>query len=203
MATAADPRADELATWLGGLGLEKYTEAFHAQDIDLRALPYLTEADLLQLGVSLGHRRILLAAIAHLPSQALLSAVSVSGVHSQPVPQASDQAERRLVSVLFCDMVGSTELARRLDPEDLRQLLRDYQDRVAGAVARYGGHLAQYLGDGVMASSDGRRPTRIRRNERSGRAWKRSRLSRRSTPSLSDGSTVGSQLLRARSSSAT
>jgi class 3 adenylate cyclase/tetratricopeptide (TPR) repeat protein len=142
---------DELAAWLGGLGLEKYTEAFRAQDIDLRSLPYLTEADLRQLDVSLGHRKVMLAAIAALASPAMASAASLPPQHGPQPAQELDQAERRLVSVLFCDMVGSTELARRLDPEDVRQLLRDYQDRVAGAVARYGGHVAQYLGDGIMA----------------------------------------------------
>jgi class 3 adenylate cyclase/tetratricopeptide (TPR) repeat protein len=139
--------ADEIAAWLEGLGLEKYAEAFHAQDIDLRSLPYLTEADLQALGVSLGHRRIMLAAIANLAAPPPIAPAAPP----PPSQQATEQAERRLVSVLFCDMVGSTELSRRLDPEDLRQLLRDYQDRVAGAIARYGGHLAQYMGDGVMA----------------------------------------------------
>lgn len=147
--------ADDIAAWLGDLGLGKYVDAFRAQDIDLRALPYLTEADLQQLGVSLGHRRIILAGIAALSARTENStdrpAQSTPGQAPQPQSRKTDEAERRLVSVLFCDMVGSTELSRQLDPEDMRQLLRDYQDRVAGAIARYGGHLAQYLGDGIMA----------------------------------------------------
>src|SRR5262249_57329536 len=100
-----------------------------------------------------GHRKVLLAAIAELkelaPSDAR-TARSVQGL--QPgLPGPTDPAERRLVSVLFCDLVGSTALARQLDPEDMRVLLRSYQDRVAGAVTRYGGPVAQYLGDGVVA----------------------------------------------------
>src|SRR5262245_5205223 len=100
---------DAVADWLNSIGLEKYAECFRAQDIDLRSLPYLTEADLRQLDVSLGHRKIMLAAIAALsaPPQ------PVAALLQQHAPQllpASDQAERRLVSVLFCDMVGSTEL---------------------------------------------------------------------------------------------
>ena len=151
MTDAASSGPDELAAWLGGLGLEKYDEAFRAQDIDLRSLPYLTESDLQELGVSLGHRKIMLAAIATLSRPRLPMAEAAPATAPGQVQSEADRAERRLVSVLFCDMVGSTELARRLDPEDLRQLLRSYQDCVAAAVTRYGGHLAQYLGDGVMA----------------------------------------------------
>src|SRR5215831_13693584 len=143
----------EIAAWLGSLGLEKYSEAFRANDIDVRALRHLNEEDLRELGISLGHRKVLLAAIAELKELALSDARTATSVQGlQPgLPSPTDPAERRLVSILFCDLVGSTALARRLDPEDMRVLLRSYQDRVAGAVTRYGGHVAQYLGDGVMA----------------------------------------------------
>ena len=148
MATArAMPR--DLAAWLHDLGLDKYHDTFAANDVDLRAVPYLTDADLLELGVSLGHRRIMLAAIAALSGASAASVAGSTAAAAQAL--AAGEGERRLVSVFFCDMVGSTELSRRLDPEDLRQLLRAYQECVAGAVAKYGGHLAQYLGDGVMA----------------------------------------------------
>lgn len=146
MATAAP---QSLESWLHGLGLEKYDHTFRVNDVDLRALPHLSDTDLQELGVSLGHRRIMLAAIAALSGPA---APAVAGsTAAAGTDTASDQGERRLVSVLFCDMVGSTEMSRRLDAEDLRQLLRSYQERIATAVASYGGHLAQYLGDGVMA----------------------------------------------------
>jgi len=135
----------DIAHWLHDLGLEKYGDVFHANDIDLRALPHLTDTDLRELGVSLGHRRIMLAAVSALSAAPLPPSGAARGL------AAVDHGERRLVSVLFCDMVGSTELSRRLDAEDMRQLLQTYQECVAGAVARWGGHLAQYLGDGVMA----------------------------------------------------
>src|SRR5262249_12973260 len=147
--------ADDIAAWLSGLGVGKYVETFRANDIDIRAARYLTEGDLRELGVSLGHRKILLAAIALLgvaapPSNSATVASLRVTTEAERSGQA-EQAERRLLSVLFCDLVGSTALARRLDPEDMRALLRSYQDRVAGAITRYGGHVAQYLGDGVMA----------------------------------------------------
>src|SRR5262252_2937199 len=147
--------ADDIAEWLRELGVGKYVETFCANDIDIRAARYLTEGDLRELGVSLGHRKIVLAAIALLgvaapPSNSATVATPRVTTAAERSGQA-EQAERRLVSVLFCDLVGSTALARRLDPEDMRVLLRSYQDRVAGAVTRYGGHIAQYLGDGVMA----------------------------------------------------
>src|SRR5262245_35526081 len=146
--------ADDIAEWLNGLGIGKYVETFRANDIDIRAARHLTEGDLRELGVSLGHRKVLLAAIAELGEAA--PSLNDASASSQDVTPAGstdpdEQAERRILSVLFCDLVGSTGLAQRLDPEDMRKLLRSYQDRVAGAVTRYGGHVAQYLGDGVMA----------------------------------------------------
>ena len=153
--------AQEITAWLGRLGLDKYSQAFADNDIDLRALRHLTDADLRELGVSLGHRKILLAAIGELALAEPAVGVEVSApapqspkptlATAQPPKGQAEQAERRLLSVLFCDLVNSTVFAQRLDPEDMRTLLRSYQDRVAGAVTRYGGHVAQYLGDGVMA----------------------------------------------------
>ena len=144
-----------IADWLQALGLERYAEAFIAEDIDLKSLPLLTDADLQGLGVTLGHRRLILAELAKArrrdPATAATAVEIASAVQASIAAASPSSAERRLVSVLFCDMVGSTEIARKLDPEDMRLLLRSYQDRVAGVVARYGGHLAQYLGDGVMA----------------------------------------------------
>jgi predicted ATPase/class 3 adenylate cyclase len=146
--------SQDIKTWLRALGLGQYCDVFAASDVDLRILPHLTEADLRELGVSLGHRKIILAAVA----ESFAVAPSAAGTNhlyanEKPLPRAPPerQPERRLLSVLFCDLVGSVELSRRLDPEDLREVLRSYQDRVTGAVTRYGGYVARYLGDGVMA----------------------------------------------------
>ena len=131
--------ADEIKHWLERHGLDTYVEIFAANDIDLRALPHLTETDLRELGLSMGHRKILLAAAAEKTPHRHLHA---DGSHT---------AERRQLTVMFCDLVGSTSLSQALDPEDLREVFRRYQDRVAGAITRYGGHVAKYLGDGVLA----------------------------------------------------
>jgi class 3 adenylate cyclase len=139
---------EDVAGWLENLGLGKYREAFLANDVDLRALRYLTDADLRELGVSLGHRRIMLAAIAAL--SAASTPASWPAATAQ-VPAMVERSERRLVSVMFCDMVGSTGLSRRIDAEDMRQLLQAYHDCVARVVANWGGHVAQFLGDGVMS----------------------------------------------------
>src|SRR6202789_652404 len=142
--------------WVSQLGLGKYIEAFVENDIDLRALPHITEADLQGLGVSLGHRKIILAAINVLAQAGLdrLPPASPSLERAEhqitEVPQ-EPTADRRLLSVLFCDLVGSTALSAQLDPEDMHDLTRRYQDSVAGAITRFGGYVAKYLGDGVLA----------------------------------------------------
>jgi class 3 adenylate cyclase len=139
--------ADDIGEWLEGLELGRYAARFIENGIDLRALVYLSEDDLRELGVLLGHRRILLAAIASLQGQ------ETTEQEKQPVPEplSRGEAERRQVTVMFCDLVGSTELSRRLDPEDLRDVLRRYQDATAGAITRYEGYVAKFLGDGVLA----------------------------------------------------
>jgi class 3 adenylate cyclase/tetratricopeptide (TPR) repeat protein/ABC-type lipoprotein export system ATPase subunit len=135
--------------WLSQLGLGKYIEAFVQNDVDLRALPHITEADLQALGVSLGHRKIILAAIDGF-AQASLDRLEKSEHQTTEVSQ-EPTADRRLLSVLFCDLVGSTALSAQLDPEDMHELTRRYQDSVAGAITRFGGYVAKYLGDGVLA----------------------------------------------------
>ena len=132
----------DVGLWLEKLGLGIYREAFIANDVDWAILPDLTSEDLKDLGVDLvGHRRRLLkecAAIAQSPTQA--------------APDPGEQSvERRQVSVLFCDMVGSTPLAAQLDPEDLREIQLRYQDAVAKAVTAQGGHIANFAGDGIVA----------------------------------------------------
>jgi class 3 adenylate cyclase/tetratricopeptide (TPR) repeat protein len=142
--------------WLSQLGFGKYVEAFVQNDVDFRALPYITEADLQALGVSLGHRKIMLAAINGFAQPGLdrlpLAAISREDSEHQ-ITEVSQEppADRRLLSVLFCDLVGSTALSAKLDPEDMHELTRRYQDSVAGAITRFGGYVAKYLGDGVLA----------------------------------------------------
>src|ERR1700678_3120018 len=133
----------ELRDWLRSNGFEQYADAFEANDIDLDILPELSERDLEQLGVSLGNRRRLLKAIAERGAGT-----------AQPKPadeSGSADAERRQVTVLFADMVGSTALSSRVDPEILGGVIRRYQDAAAGAIGRYGGFVAKFMGDGVLA----------------------------------------------------
>ena len=132
----------DVAEWLAGLGLDRYAAEFAAQAIDAELLATLTEDDLTQLGVvTVGHRRRLLNAIA-----VLREVPPASGR-----PPASRTAERRQLTVMFVDLVGSTALSRQLDPEDMRELIRRYQIVVAGEITRLDGHVAKYMGDGVLA----------------------------------------------------
>jgi len=137
-----------IGEWLTDMGLGKYAETFLANDIDLDLLPDLAEADLERLGVSLGHRKRLLRAIAELPALATRTLPSGEPARTEP-PQPS--AERRQLTVMFVDLVGSTQLSRRLDPEVMRDVIRAYQDLVAGEAARFEGHIAKFMGDGVLA----------------------------------------------------
>jgi class 3 adenylate cyclase/tetratricopeptide (TPR) repeat protein len=134
----------ELRGWLRTHKLEQYADAFEASDVDLDILSELTEQDLAELGLSLGNRRRLLRAIAERNAAAAQAAPKIT-----IDPTAA--AERRQVTVLFCDLVGSTELASAIDPELLGELIRRYQDAVAGAIGRFGGFVAKFMGDGVLA----------------------------------------------------
>ena len=136
--------------WLRSLGLEQYEAAFRENNIDDAILPSLTKEDLKELGVgSVGHRRKLLDAIAALRAEVC---------EPTPLPEAPleadtavrDAAERRQVTVMFTDLVGSTALSARLDPEDLREVISAYQRCVADTVRRFGGFVARYMGDGVL-----------------------------------------------------
>ncbi|MDH3689057.1 MAG: AAA family ATPase [Gammaproteobacteria bacterium] len=138
---------DRVGQWLESLGLGQYGEAFEHNDVDFRALAYLSNEDLKELGVSLGHRRIMLAAIESIGRDE----VSPQSERREPEWPPEYDAERRQLTVMFCDLVGSTELSRPLDPEELREVLRRYQNVVAVAVTRYQGYVAQFLGDGVLA----------------------------------------------------
>ncbi len=144
--------AEELRPWLQRVGLDQLADTLAANDIDLDLLPELSDDDLKELGLSLGHRRRLLRAIAELASSPTQSAApEAAGPNTTVIDDSAREAERRLLTVMFCDLVGSTELSRRHDPEDLRELLRRYHDAVAAVVRRFGGYVANYLGDGILA----------------------------------------------------
>jgi class 3 adenylate cyclase/predicted ATPase len=144
----------DVGAWLHGLGLERYEQAFRDNDVDADVLPELTADDLTGLGItSVGHRRKLLAAIAALRGGPAPPAAPSPG---EPAPDARpaappSEAERRQLTVMFVDLAGSTELSRRFDPEEMRELIRTYQNLVAGEVTRFDGHVAKYMGDGVLA----------------------------------------------------
>ena len=133
--------------WLRRIGLAQYAEMFRANDIDGEMLGRLTNDDLKDIGVaSFGHRKKLLEAIAEL-------AGATFRVSPQPAliePKTHDTAERRQVTVMFSDLVGSTALSARMDPEDLREVISAYQKCVAETVQRFGGFVAKYMGDGVL-----------------------------------------------------
>ena len=136
----------QIADWLQKLGLGQYAQRFAENDIDVSVLPHLTDADLEKIGVSLGHRRKMLAAIAELPG----ASPSKHETVRCPEPKTQDTAERRQVTVMFSDLVGSTALSARMDPEDLREVISAYQKCVAETVQRFGGFVAKYMGDGVL-----------------------------------------------------
>jgi class 3 adenylate cyclase len=143
----------DVVVWLRSLGLGKYEAAFRENDIDETVLPSLTHENLKELGVaSLGHRVKLLDAVAALRGGAGDKAPSVDAAStlSAPSPHPEDRAERRQVTVMFSDLVGSTALSARMDPEDLREVISAYQKCVAETVKRFGGFIAKYMGDGVL-----------------------------------------------------
>jgi len=141
----------DLAAWLRGLGLEQYAPAFRANDVDGEVLPELTADDLIGLGVtSIGHRRKLLAAITALRAEPPTVAQSAASATSAPTSRPTIDAERRQLTVMFCDLVGSTALSTRHDPEDLRELIGAYHSAVADTVGHFDGYVAKYMGDGVL-----------------------------------------------------
>ena len=145
----------DIEQWLEGLALGKYAEVFVDNDVDLRALPHLDRDDLKELGVSLGHRKVILAAIeamndARDTEPAAPPGSPPLGGEEAPFSLGHQQAERRQLTVMFCDLVGSTALSSELDPEDLREVIRAYQDACAKVVATYDGYIAKYMGDGVL-----------------------------------------------------
>jgi class 3 adenylate cyclase/predicted ATPase len=144
----------QVADWLEKLGLGQYAQRFAENDISFFVLPDLTDQDLKEIGVSLGHRRQLLRAIANLDRAAVTSAQSITRapIADTPVEQPVEAAgERRHVTVMFCDLVDSTGIAARLDAEEWRDLVGAYVDAASTAVVEMGGKVVNKLGDGLMA----------------------------------------------------
>ena len=129
----------QIAEWLDAIGLAKYQTVFADNEIDWSLLPKLTEADLKELGLPLGARKKFLEAVANLGTP------TVGASADKP-----REAERRQVTVMFSDLVGSTALSARMDPEDLREVIAAYQKCVSETVRRFGGFVAKYMGDGVL-----------------------------------------------------
>ena len=155
----------DVASWLRQLGLEQYEPAFGNNDVDGNVLPHLTAEDLIGMGVtSIGHRRKLLLAIAAIgaeaPAAALPVAVALTPTPAPSLPPApvpapaatpvQAEAERRQLTVMFCDLVGSTALSKAMDPEDLRDVITSFQTRCTEAIRRYDGFVAKFMGDGIL-----------------------------------------------------
>src|SRR6266481_3304800 len=141
----------DISAWLRGLGLERYEEAFRENAIDEAILPKQTGEDLRDLGVTaVGHRRILLDAIAALRAETFRETTERS-VEPDRSGGKTPEAERRQLTVMFCDLVGSTALSARLDPEDMREIIGAYHRCCADQINKAGGFVAKYMGDGVLA----------------------------------------------------
>jgi class 3 adenylate cyclase len=155
----------QIADWLEKLGMSEYAQRFAENDIDASVLPHLTDQSLKELGVSLGHRLKLLAAVKELGGP--------TPAPSQPaIPtetKAQETAERRQVTVMFSDLVGSTALSARMDPEDLREVISAYQKCVAETVRRFDGYVAKYMGDDVLVYFG--YPQAHEASGQSGRGW--------------------------------
>jgi class 3 adenylate cyclase len=141
----------DIAQWLRDLGLERYTQAFQDAEVTPEVLPELTEADLRELGLPLGPRKTVLKAICGRASSIAFVPIEAGGSAAQLEPALPSEAERRQLTVMFVDLVGSTALASGRDPEKLRDLTQLYQSTVAGEITRFEGHIAKFLGDGVLA----------------------------------------------------
>jgi class 3 adenylate cyclase/tetratricopeptide (TPR) repeat protein len=139
----------QIADWLKNLGMFEYAQRFAENDIDIDVLSELTDQDLEKLGVSLGHRRKMLRAIRDLGGAS--GAVTAPAAPRETEPTRKDDAERRQLTVMFCDLVGSTTLSARLDPEDLRGIIATCHRCCTELIERNGGFVAKYMGDGVLA----------------------------------------------------
>ena len=151
--------ATDMSAWLQALGLNKYAGLFAEQEIDLSVLAELTELDLEKLGIPLGPRKKLIKAIAELGGGAapvpggviaISADVHADSAEQSAVASTAESGERRQLTVMFCDLVGSTALSEKLDPEELRALLHDYRTRCGEVISRYEGFVARYVGDGIL-----------------------------------------------------
>jgi class 3 adenylate cyclase len=145
----------QIADWLKTLGLERYAQSFAESEIDVDVLRHLTDEDLKEIGIPLGHRRKMLAAIhgssSMSPAAPEPTALPEPGTEvTSRHPKTQEAAERRYVTVMFSDLVGSTALSARMDPEDLREVISTYQKCVAEIVRRFDGFVAKYIGDGIL-----------------------------------------------------
>ena len=143
-------RVPDLEAWLQELGLSRFVKAFEENEIDSEVLPYLTDNMLAQIGLPVGPRVKLLAAISKLPSSTAPAVAEAQREEDQPTVLRRE-AERRQITVMFCDLVDSTNLAERLDPEDFAAVMEDYQKACGTIIERCDGHIAQYRGDGIEA----------------------------------------------------
>jgi class 3 adenylate cyclase/predicted ATPase/energy-coupling factor transporter ATP-binding protein EcfA2 len=139
----------DIKQWLEGLGLGQYARAFAENDINIRVLPHLSDDDLKELGLTLGHRRTLQIALKEQEEakQPIAPPADEETVHAG----VAHEAERRQITVVFSDLVGSTELSAKLDPEDMREVLRAYQQACSKVIDRYEGYVAKFMGDGLYA----------------------------------------------------
>jgi SAM domain (Sterile alpha motif)/Adenylate and Guanylate cyclase catalytic domain len=139
------PGPQPISEWLEKLGMSEYAQIFVENRIDFSVLPDLTDQDLKDLGVVLGDRRKILRAIAELGDRGKSVQSTHASVEASSPVVARDAAERRQVTVMFSDLVGSTALSARMDPEDLREVIAAYQKAVAVTVQRFGGFVAKYM----------------------------------------------------------
>ena len=141
--------ADNIAQWLEGLGLGQYAKAFAENGIDFDTLLHLRDEDFERLGVLLGHMRKLQISIATLSANE--SSIQPEGSRTLDREPQPTEAEHRQLTVMFCDMVGSTALSTQLEPEDYREVIRAYQETCAGVIKQFDGYVAKYMGDGILA----------------------------------------------------
>src|ERR1700730_13078547 len=144
-AHSGGPAMQQIANWLTSLGLGEYAQRFAENQIDASVLRDLTDQDLEKIGIPLGHRKKMLRAIAELGEAVPTTPQAETG------PNRQDTAERRQLTVMLCDLVGSTALSARLDPEDMRAVMDAYQAACARIVLTYEGFLAEFRGDGILA----------------------------------------------------
>ena len=140
-----------ITEWLTSIGLERYVDTFRENEIDIDVLSDLHESDLKELGIALGDRKRLRKAVSEIADRDTRPPSDPEAVEEPTNGLARGIAERRHLTVMFIDLVGSTSISGRLDPEEMRAVMRNFQTSVAAKVSRYGGYVAQFMGDGVLA----------------------------------------------------